>query len=78
MLESEVLGQIFMERMRKVTVRVPRALLKNAQRASGGGIAQTIRTGLELVAASQTYARLRALRGKVRFSRTIAELKADR
>jgi hypothetical protein len=33
---------------------------------------------LQLVAASQAYVRLRQLRGKVRFTRTSAELKADR
>ena len=38
----------------------------------------SVRTGLQLVAASQTYARLRQLRGKVQFSRSLAELKADR
>jgi hypothetical protein len=53
-------------------------LLEKAQRASGSGITQTVRTGLQLVAASQAYARLRQLRGKVRFTRTPAELKADR
>jgi len=53
-------------------------LLEKAQRASGTGITQTVRTGLRLVAASRTYARLCQLRGKVRFSRTLAELKADR
>jgi post-segregation antitoxin (ccd killing protein) len=63
---------------RKITVEVPAELLERAQRASGGGISHTVRTGLQLVAASQTYVRLRELRGKVRFSRTAAELKADR
>ena len=63
---------------RKITVQVPRDLLKKAQQASGAGITQTIRTGLQLVAASLTYARLRRLRGKVRFTRTWTELKADR
>ncbi len=67
-----------METARKITVEVPQELLDQAQRASGAGITQTVRTGLQLVAASQTYARLRQLRGKVRFSRTLAELKADR
>jgi hypothetical protein len=67
-----------METARKITVEVPRELLERAQRASGAGITETIRTGLRLVAASRTYARLRRLRGKVRFSRTWAELKADR
>jgi len=63
---------------RKITVEVPPDLLERAQRASGSGITQTVRTGLRLVAASQAYARLRQLRGKVRFTRTLAELKADR
>jgi hypothetical protein len=63
---------------RKITVEVPPELLEKAQRASGSGITQTVRTGLELVAASQAYARLRQLRGKVRFTRTSSELKADR
>jgi hypothetical protein len=67
-----------METARKITVEVPPALLEKAQRASGAGITQTVRAGLQLVAASQAYARLRQLRGKVRFTRTLAELKADR
>jgi len=67
-----------METSRKITVEVPPELLKKAQKASGSGITQTVRTGLELVAASEAYAHIRRLRGKVRFSRTLAELKADR
>jgi hypothetical protein len=67
-----------METARKITVEVPEELLEKAQKAIGAGITQTVRTGLTLVAASQTYAELRKLRGKVRFSRTLAELKADR
>jgi hypothetical protein len=63
---------------RKITVEIPSELLEKAQQASGAGITQTIRTGLQLVAASRTYARLRQMRGKVRFSRTSADLKADR
>jgi hypothetical protein len=63
---------------RKITVEVPQNLLEKAQRASGTGITQTVRTGLLLVAASRTYARIRNLRGKVRFTRTVSQLKADR
>jgi len=66
------------ETARKITVEVPEELLAEAQKASGEGITQTIRTGLRLVAASRTYARLRQLRGKVKFARTAVELKADR
>lgn len=67
-----------MKTARKITVEIPTELLKKAQRASGAGITQTVRTGLQLVAASETYARLRQLRGKVRFSRSWRELKDDR
>ncbi len=63
---------------RKITVEVPLDLLEKAQKASGTGITQTVRSGLQLVAASRTYARLRKLRGKVHFTRTVAELKTDR
>jgi hypothetical protein len=45
-----------METARKITVEVPLELLKKARRASGTGITQTVRTGLQLVAASGTYA----------------------
>jgi hypothetical protein len=63
---------------RKITVEISEDLLEQAQKASGTGITQTVRTGLQLLAASKTYDRLRELRGKVRFSRTTTELKADR
>jgi hypothetical protein len=67
-----------MDTARKITVEVPPELLEKAQRATGSGVTQTVRSGLQLVAASQAYARLRQLRGKVRFTRTLAELKNDR
>jgi hypothetical protein len=41
------------ETARKITVEIPADLLEKAQRASGTGITQTIRTGLKLVAASE-------------------------
>jgi len=63
---------------RKITVEVPPELLENAQKAIGAGITETVRAGLTLVAASRTYSRLRKLRGKVKFSRPLADLKADR
>jgi hypothetical protein len=67
-----------MNTARKITVEVPRDLLNKAQRASGKGITQTVRTGLQLLAASQAYERLLQSHGKVRLSRTWQELKDDR
>jgi hypothetical protein len=63
---------------RKITVDIPEELLEKAQQATGAGITQTVRTGLQLVAASQAYDRLLQLEGKVRFSLTWEELKDDR
>jgi hypothetical protein len=67
-----------MQAARKITIEVPSDLLERAQRASGAGITQTVRAGLQLVAASDTYAKLRQFRGKVKFSRRVPELKYDR
>jgi hypothetical protein len=67
-----------MKAARKITVEIHRELLKKAQQASGAGIAQTVRTGLQLIAVSRTYARLHQLRGKVRFTSPLKDLKADR
>jgi hypothetical protein len=67
-----------MTTVRKITVEIPDELLEKAQQASGTGITQTVRTGLQLLAASHAYRQLRQLRGKVRFARTLTELKSDR
>jgi len=67
-----------MAKARKITVEVPAELLERAQRASGAGVTQTVRAGLQLMAASEAYARLLQFRGKVRFSRSVKELKDDR
>jgi hypothetical protein len=55
--------------VRKITVEVPPELLERAQRASGAGVTQTVRAGLELVVASEPSRQLRQFRGKLRFSR---------
>lgn len=67
-----------MAKARKITVEVPAELLERAQRASGAGVTQTVRAGLQLMAASEAYAQLLRFRGKVRFSRSVKELKDDR
>ena len=63
--------------IKKLTIEVPRELLERATVASGEGITPTIRRGLELVAISGAYARLRALKGKVKFSLKFSELRED-
>jgi hypothetical protein len=53
---------------------LPADLVARATSATGKEIAPTIREGLEAVL-SRSYAALRRLRGKVRFSMTAAELR---
>ncbi len=62
----------------KVTVHLPQDLLKRAQRSTGEGITETIRKGLQLVAAEESFDGLRKLRGKVRFSIDLRKLREDR
>jgi hypothetical protein len=63
---------------KKITVEVPADLLKKAQEASKAGITETVRTGLQLLVASNAYDRVRQMRGKVRFSLSWKKLKGDR
>jgi len=64
--------------VQKITVHIDRQLLQRARRRTGQGLTATIRHGLELVAASEVYDRLRALRGKVKFSIDSRSLREDR
>ena len=63
---------------RKVTVHLPDDLLERAQRATGQGITETVRQGLRLVAAGETFRRVAKLRGTVRFSVELQRSRDDR
>jgi hypothetical protein len=67
-----------MEVEQKITVHVRKDLLARAQRASNAGISETVRKGLELLAAHDAYEGLRKLRGKVKFSIDLNELREDK
>jgi hypothetical protein len=63
---------------RKITLHVPEELLDRAQRSSGQGITETVRQGLRLVAAGDTFRRVSKLRGTVKFSIDPTRLRDDR
>jgi hypothetical protein len=67
-----------MKREQKVTVHVDRELLAKAQSAAHAGISETVRKGLELLAASEAYDQLLKLRGKMKISINLNELREDR
>jgi hypothetical protein len=63
---------------RKITVHVRADLLDKAQKAARAGVSETVRKGLELLAASESYDGLLKMRGKVKFSIDLNELRQDR
>jgi hypothetical protein len=63
---------------RKITVMLPKGLVKRALQASGEGITPTLRRGLELVAAKDTYRALLKLRGRFDLKIDLDELRKDR
>lgn len=63
------------EKIQKVTVNLPADLLKRAQGLSGKGITETLRMGLELVAATEAYEELRKMKGKYPHMMSYEELK---
>ncbi len=67
-----------MSAIRKITVHVPADLIDKARRATGKGITETIRLGLERLTAARAADELRTMRGKVRLSIDLAELRRDR
>jgi len=62
----------------KITVHVPEDLLKRARQSSGRGITETVRQGLRLVAAGETFRQVAKLRGTVKFSVDLTKLRDDR
>jgi hypothetical protein len=67
-----------MKRTQKITAHVPAELLQRAQAATGEGITETVRLGLDRLASAKAAAELRGLRGKVHLDLDLAELRRDR
>jgi hypothetical protein len=57
-----------MTAVKKITIEVPAAALALAQEHCGGSITETVRQGLERLAADRRRDVLLSLRGKVKFS----------
>lgn len=67
-----------MGEMKKITVEVPKDVLKSAQDYTGEGVTETVRAALRKLASIQAQHEARKLRGKVKFSMTWREMKYDR
>jgi len=63
---------------KKITAMLPSQLLERALKASGEGITPTLRRGLELVAAKDTYQNLLKLKGNFDLKIDLDNLRKDR
>ena len=64
--------------LRKITVDVPADDLAAAQEFTGSGVTETVRVALKQLRSIQAQRKLKALRGKVKFSLSQEELREDR
>lgn len=62
----------------KITVHMPVELLHEAQTVTGKGITETLKIALVQLTRASAYDDLRKMRGKIKFSIDLAELRKDR
>jgi hypothetical protein len=67
-----------MENTRKITVEVPAQLLESAQAYTGAGVTATVNEGLKRLASADAQRELAKLRGKVKFSISLEDMRYDR
>lgn len=65
-------------KMRKVTMMLPADLIERALKVTGKGLTPTVRESLEQTARSAVYARIRAMRGKLKVDLDLDRLREDR
>ena len=66
------------QQTQKVTAHLPSDLLHEAQAVTGKGITETLKIALTQLARTKAYEDLRKMRGKVKFSIDIEELRKDK
>lgn len=66
------------EQTQKVTAHLPVSLLHEAQEVTGKGITETLKIALAQLARANAYDDLRKMRGKVKFSIDLEELRKDK
>ena len=67
-----------MKVMRKITIILPKDLIKKAQKATGKNLTSTVKQGLKILSANQAYEALLKLEGKLKLDVDLDELRKDR
>jgi len=66
------------EPTQKITAHIPVSLLREAQSVTGKGITETLKIALNQLARANAYEDLRKMRGKIKFSIDLDELRKER
>ncbi len=66
------------EQTQKITAHIPVHLLHEAQSATGKGITETLKIALGQLTHASAYENLRKMRGKIKFSIDLKNLRKDR
>ena len=66
------------EQTQKVTAHIPVNLLHEAQSITGKGVTETLKIALAQLARANAYDDLRKMRGKIKFSIDLKELRKDK
>jgi hypothetical protein len=61
-----------------VTVHLPSGLLRRARKATGGGVTETVRQGLQMLAAREAQRELTEWRGRYKSRLKLRTLRNDR
>lgn len=66
------------EQTQKITTHIPVYLLQEAQSVTGKGITETLKIALKNLSYAHAYEDLRKMRGKIKFSIDVKELRRDK
>lgn len=68
-----------MSALRKITIHLPHDLIEGAQAATGAGLTETVKQGLEKLRREEFYRQMKLLRGTVDFGDlSLEELREDK
>jgi hypothetical protein len=66
-----------MSEMRKITINLPKDLVERATAATGTGLTETLKLGLERVLVDRAYERFRSMKGKLKVDIDLKALRED-
>lgn len=66
-----------MSELRKITINLPKDLVDRATAATGAGLTETLKLGLERVLVDRAYDRFRGMKGRLKVDIDLKALRED-